>query len=183
MLKRVVFLTLFSVSLFAENVDADTMSVDLSMTDDTVCLALNMYHEARSESTAGMWAVSDVVINRVKHSSFPNTICGVIKQGPTRESWKTSRYPDLPDSERIFYPIKRQCQFSWYCDGKSDEPTELFSWQRALELARLMIEYDRGIGITDGADHYHADYISPQWNESMLLTTKIDNHVFYKDIR
>lgn len=183
MLKRAIFLTLFSVSLLAENVDANIQTVDLSMTDDTVCLALNMYHEARSESTAGMWAVSDVVINRVKSSSFPNTICEVIKQGPTRESWKTSRFPDLPDSERIFYPIKRQCQFSWYCDGKSDEPLELFSWQRALELATLMIKFDRGIGITDGADHYHADYINPEWNNSMLLTAKIDNHVFYKDIR
>jgi len=52
------------------------------------CLADNMYHEARGQGTAGLLAVSSVVINRVKDKRFPNTICEVVKQGPTRESWK-----------------------------------------------------------------------------------------------
>jgi len=182
-MKRVIISLFFSVSLFAEKIDANVLQVDMSLDDDVTCLALNMYHEARSESTAGMWAVSDVVINRVKSSVFPNSICEVIKQGPIRESWKTFNKPFLTEDQRIYYPVRGQCQFSWYCDGRSDVPTELFSWQRALELARLMLEYDKGIGITDGADHYHADYINPKWNQSMLLTARIDNHVFYKDIR
>ena len=51
---------------------------------DAQCLALNMYHEARNQGSAGLLAVSSVVLNRVKDKRFPNTICEVIEQGPTR---------------------------------------------------------------------------------------------------
>ena len=80
------------------------------------CLALNMYHEARSQGTAGLFAVSAVVINRVNDSRFPNSVCEVVYQGPTRESWKTRQHKDLPDYKRQYYPVKNKCQFSWYCD-------------------------------------------------------------------
>ena len=46
------------------------------------CLALNMYHEARNQGTAGILAVSAVVLNRVRDKRFPNSICEVIYQGP-----------------------------------------------------------------------------------------------------
>ena len=52
------------------------------------CLALNMYHEARGQGTAGLFAVSAVVLNRVNDKRFPNSVCEVIEQGPIRESWK-----------------------------------------------------------------------------------------------
>lgn len=39
-----------------------------------------VYGEARGESYAGQVAVAAVVLNRVKHSSFPNTVSGVIYQ-------------------------------------------------------------------------------------------------------
>ena len=86
------------------------------------CLALNMYHEARNQGSAGLLAVSAVVLNRVKDPKFPSTICEVIEQGPTRESWKTRQTKDPNDAK--FYPIKNRCQFSWYCDGKSDVPKQ-----------------------------------------------------------
>ena len=86
------------------------------------CLALNVYHEARGQGTAGLFGVTAVVLNRVNDSRFPNTICGVIYQGPTRESWKTRIHKNLPTEDRIYYPIKHKCQFSWYCDGKDDTP-------------------------------------------------------------
>ena len=76
------------------------------------CLAKNMYYEARSQGTAGKIAVTNVVLNRVKDKRFPNTICEVIQQGPTRESWKTKKDKNLPEEERIYYPIKHRCQFS-----------------------------------------------------------------------
>ena len=60
------------------------------------CLAMNMYHEARDQGTAGGLAVSAVVLNRVKDSRFPNSVCEVVLQGPTRESWKKNGK---------FYPI------------------------------------------------------------------------------
>ena len=96
------------------------------------CLALNIYHEARSQGTAGIFGVTAVVLNRVNDERFPNTICEVVYQGPTRESWKTKKYKNLPVDERIYYPIRNKCQFSWYCDGKNDTPTTKKSIKKSL---------------------------------------------------
>ena len=84
------------------------------------CMARNIYFEANNQSKAGMIAVARVVINRVKDRRFPDTVCKVIYQGPIRESWKTAVDPTLDDSDRIFYPKRNMCQFSWYCDGRKD---------------------------------------------------------------
>ena len=54
-----------------------------------MCLALNIYHEARNQEVDGMYAVADVVMNRVEDYRYPSSVCGVVKQGPVRESWKT----------------------------------------------------------------------------------------------
>ncbi len=86
------------------------------------CLALNAYHEARNQDIRGMVAVSQVVINRVESDLFPDDVCEVVMQGPTRESWKTRQYEYIEEEDRVYYPIRHRCQFSWYCDGKSDEP-------------------------------------------------------------
>ena len=169
-------------TFFCTSVQA-SMIGPLDLRQEAECLALNIYHEARSERTAGMWAVADVTINRVKSVAFPDTICEVVKQGPVYESWKTARFEDLPQEERIFNPVKGMCQFSWWCDGKSDEPTEPDSWQRALDIAYGVINHDLGLGLTDGSDHYHADFIEPFWAPHMTLVTTIGNHKFYKSIR
>lgn len=180
-MKKILLIVLVWIS--APHVLATSTNLNIDLDDELNCLALNLYHEARSEQTAGMWAVGDVTINRVKSVAFPNTICGVVKQGPKKESWKTARFPNLPEDQRIFYPIRNKCHFSWWCDGQSDVPTEIDSWNRALDIARLMLNSDKGIGLTDGADHYHADYIDPDWNDHMILVITIGNHKFYKSIR
>ena len=66
------------------------------------CLAENVYFEARNQGTAGWSAVISVTLNRVKDKRFPNTVCEVVKQGPTRESWKKNG---------TYYPIKHRCHF------------------------------------------------------------------------
>lgn len=175
-MKRLFLISLLPFLLFGEEINADS----LDLNDEVTCMALNIYHEARSEQTAGMRAVADVVLNRVKSSQFPNTACEVIKQGPVRESWKTSRFPDLPESERIFYPIRGKCQFSWWCDGHSDIPTEPNSWQRSLEVAKGILYYDIGVGLTDGADHYHTHEVNPAWNKAMVFIITVGDHKFYK---
>lgn len=48
--------------------------------NDTTLLAMVINGEARGESYEGQVAVGAVVLNRVRHSSFPNTIAGVIYQ-------------------------------------------------------------------------------------------------------
>ena len=146
---------------------------------DAQCLALNMYHEARNQGSAGLLAVSSVVLNRVKDKRFPNTICEVIEQGPTRESWKTRQTPDPTDA--VFYPIKNRCQFSWYCDGKSDVPKDVKTYERLLTIASSIVynKFDF-VDITDGALFYHADYVTPSWAKTKIKTVEIQDHIFYR---
>ncbi len=144
------------------------------------CLALNIYHEARSQGTAGLFGVTAVVLNRVNDERFPNTICEVVKQGPTRESWKTKQHKNLLDGERIYYPIRNKCQFSWYCDGKDDTPHNKKKYQEILDLVKAILYNELPfIDITDGALFYHADYVNPSWAKTKQRTTEIDDHIFY----
>ena len=144
-----------------------------------ICMATNIYHEAGNQSMIGQMAVGQVVLNRVADKRFPNTICEVVYQGPTRESWKTKQTPDLNDAE--YYPIRHRCQFSWYCDGRSDEPKDKKTYERLLTIATSIV-YNKinFIDITDGATHYHADYVKPAWAKVKTRTTRIGNHIFYR---
>jgi spore germination cell wall hydrolase CwlJ-like protein len=147
------------------------------------CMAQNIYFEANNQSKTGMIAVAQVTMNRVRDSRFPDTVCEVVFEGPIRESWKTRKDPDLPDEDRIFYPVKNRCQFSWYCDGKADVipfPENNISWRKAQDVALEVMAFDRYSGIVEGATHYHADYVNPDWNKTITLVTKIDNHIFYR---
>jgi len=145
------------------------------------CLALNMYYEARSQGTAGLFAVSAVVLNRVNDTRFPNSVCEVVEQGPVRESWKTRKNESLPQSKRKYYPIKNRCQFSWFCDGKSDTPRNKKKYEELLDLAKLIM-YNELIlvDITDGALFYHADYVTPGWAKTKQKTVEIQDHIFYR---
>ena len=145
------------------------------------CLAYNMYHEARSQGTAGIYAVSAVVLNRVSDGRFPNTVCEVIEQGPTRESWKTKKHKDLDSEERVYYPIKNKCQFSWFCDGKSDTPYDKEVYNKLLKLSEDILYNDYPfVDITDGALFYHADYVRPDWAKTKQRTIEIEDHIFYR---
>ena len=148
---------------------------------DTInCMALNIYHEAKNQSVTGQIAVGLVVINRVKDNRFPDTICDVIMQGPVRESWKTKKNPDLNDEERMYYPIRNRCQFSWYCDGKDDTPREPTAWELATHIAEKLLFSRTYAGMLDGATHYHADYVFPAWRLDMTRISKVDDHIFYR---
>jgi len=138
------------------------------------CLAENVYHESRNQGTAGWSAVISVTMNRVKDKRFPNTICEVVKQGPTKESWKQNG---------TYYPIKHKCQFSWYCDGKADviykKDAKLYKEIYNLSYVSLIKDITI-LDITDGATHYHADYVTPAWAQTKTKTIEIGDHIFYK---
>ena len=138
------------------------------------CLAENVYFESRNQGTAGWSAVISVTMNRVKDKRFPNTICGVVKQGPTRESWKQNG---------TYYPIKHKCQFSWFCDGKTDviHKRNAKLYKEIYNLSYVYLIKDIIIlDITDGATHYHADYVTPAWAQTKTKTVEIGDHIFYK---
>ncbi len=136
-----------------------------------ICLALNTYHEAKNQSLVGQIATAQVVMNRVADDRYPNTICEVVKQGPTRPSWED------PAKE---YPIKHRCQFSWYCDGKPDVPKNEKAWRKAQDVAFLVLYNKINLDVTEGATHYHATYVKPAWAKTKTRTTKIEKHIFYR---
>ena len=136
-----------------------------------ICLALNTYHEAKNQSLVGQIATAQVVMNRVEDDRFPNTICEVVKQGPTRPSWED------PEKE---YPIKHRCQFSWYCDGKDDTPKNEKAWRKAQDVAFIVYYNKLQLDVTEGATHYHATYVRPSWAKTKKRTTRIEKHIFYR---
>tara|TARA_B100000242_G_scaffold289337_1_gene259014 strand:- start:194 stop:697 length:504 start_codon:yes stop_codon:yes gene_type:complete len=138
--------------------------------DETHCMALNIYHEAKNQSFVGQVAVGLVTMNRVRDHRYPNTVCEVVYQGPSRPSWKDP-------NKRI--PIRHKCQFSWYCDGKSDEARDKKAWWKAVEYARMVMSH-RILDVTEGATHYHATYVRPAWASQKTRTTRIETHIFYR---
>ena len=163
------FETLVLASLLSGSMTASTAVEDNRSSE---CLAMNMYHEARNQGTAGILAVSAVVLNRVNDHRFPDTICEVVEQGPTRASWQ---------DPMVRFPIKNKCQFSWYCDGKSDVPHNKVDYQYFLELSTAILSYELPfLDITDGATFYHADYVMPSWAKTKTRTIEIEDHIFYR---
>lgn len=123
-----------------------------------VCVALNVYYEARNDDTAGQVAVAQVVLQRMEHAEFPNSECEVIHQGGEQ---------------------RHQCQFSWYCDGKSDTPYDVQAWESALLIASAVMA---GSGHADllNATHYHAYYVSPDW-DNMRFLGRVGKHLYYEE--
>jgi|TARA_R110002074_G_scaffold132543_2_gene275913 spore germination cell wall hydrolase CwlJ-like protein len=134
-----------------------------------LCLALNIYHEARSEPFIGQLAVSQVVINRVYDKRFPNDVCSVVFQGPVYKHKKS-------------IPVKHKCQFSWYCDGKSDKPIDKDAFNKAKDIAlySLSIHNREKFDFMEGATHYHASYVLPGWSTKKDFIVQIGKHRFYR---
>ena len=131
--------------------------------DELVCLALNDYWEARSETMAGRIAVARVVLNRAMDSRFPPNLCDVVKQ---------SKLPG----------VAHRCQFSWYCDARADVPYEADQWRTSLKIAVAVLQQDSSIpDPTGGALWYHADFTRPAWAADYESTTIIGAHVFYRE--
>jgi len=129
--------------------------------DDAItCLARTVYWEARGEATVDMEAVASVVMNRLGHEGFPNTICSVVRQGQERGS----------------------CQFSWWCDGRSDQAKEDASYATAKEIARRALN----LQLTDrtrGALYFHQRNATPGWASEYTRTAELGEFVFYKPRR
>jgi len=121
------------------------------------CLALAMYWEARGEGRLGMEAVAFVVLNRVRNPNFPNSVCAVVFQGG-----------ESPP-----------CQFSWWCDGKSDRPRDAIQWRQATRSAENLLSR-RKIDPTRGALYFHSTAVRSAWHRRQRPTVRIGGHVFYR---
>jgi Cell Wall Hydrolase len=123
------------------------------------CLAAAIYYEAASESEEGQRAVAQVVLNRVRHPAYPNTVCGVVYQGTERGD--------------------RLCQFSFACDGSMARTPSAGGWSTANRIARLALA---GYAYTPvgAATHYHTLAVNPYWNKSLTAVGVIGAHIFYR---
>ena len=152
---NVLMLVVFTALLFSSCEKVEASDVD----EEAHCLAKNIYFEAGNQPLAGRIAVGQVTINRKNHGMFPHTICEVVYQGGE---------------------TKYRCQFSWYCDGKSDVPTDSETWMESIILAFRLLNFD-DMDITEGSLWYHANYIDkPYWSDELTPTVVINNHIFYK---
>jgi len=126
--------------------------------DDAItCMARSIYWEAKGKNTADMEAVASVVMNRLGHEGFPDTVCAVVKQGSETKS----------------------CQFSWWCDGRPDKVQEETQYELAKEIARKALNKqlpDR----TGGAMYFHDKTVKPVWARKYIKTASIGLFVFYK---
>ena len=125
--------------------------------DAAHCLALAMYWEAKGEGRGGMLAVGSVVLNRVENPNHPDSVCGVVKEGG-----------EAPP-----------CAFSFWCDGRPDDPVEEEPWAMAQELAGQLLTR-RPPDPTEGAILFHRHAVSPDWAAEFEVTARIGNHVFYR---
>ncbi len=128
------------------------------MAQETNCLAEAVYYEARSETVSGQKAVAEVVLNRVGHKAFPNSVCAVVFQGAERTTG---------------------CQFSFACDGSNAILPSGKHWDEAQDIARHMM-MSASVPITNRATHYHTTGVSPKWAPSLRKLRQYDTHVFYR---
>ena len=127
---------------------------------ETKCLALAVYWEGRAEPARGRQAIAHTVLNRVRSPDFPNSVCGVVGQGPVGSA-------------------TRGCQFSWWCDGRRDSPREADKWQEAIVVARAA-RGGQSKDPTGGALYFHAGSARPDWSRSKRRLAEIGDHVFYR---
>ena len=135
---------------------------------ENVCMAKNIYFEAGNQPLAGKIAVAQVVMNRVANRDYPDNICGVIYQSKWKTNWQGNPVP-----------VRNMCQFSWFCDGKSDEPLDTDTFFESYLIAQDVF-YGKYPDITEGATHYHNLWVEPYWAETLNETVQITDHIFYK---
>ena len=135
---------------------------DKHRTDETMCMACNIYHESQGEPNLGKLGVGLVTVNRAQSAKFPGTVCEVV--------WEKHKH----------YKTKRLTpQFSWTLDGKSDRVYHEDSWDRSLQIAVRLVNGNGYADITSGALWYHADYVDPPWAKQLYLTIRIGPHLYY----
>ena len=122
------------------------------------CLTAAIYYEAASESATGQRAVAQVILNRMRHPAYPNSVCGVVFQGSQRTTG---------------------CQFTFTCDGSLRRRPSASGWLRARSVATAALSgyVEPAVGY---ATHYHTTYVVPYWSSSLTKLRTVGSHIFYR---
>ncbi len=121
------------------------------------CMTQAIYYEAANEPEAGKRAVAQVVLNRLRHPAYPNSVCGVVYEGANA-------------------PV---CQFSFTCDGSLLRPPMARQWQESRRVAQAALNGQVAPEV-GSATHYHADYVVPRWAFTLGKLEKVGTHIFYR---
>lgn len=124
-----------------------------------MCMVTALYFEARSEPEIEQYKVAEVIMNRVNSSKFPDTICGVVKH---------DRGPKAHD-----------CQFSFYCDGKSEVIEDLESFENLLQISMKVIIGAHDNILPEETLWYHTDDVKPLWSNKLQPVNNDGKHIFY----
>lgn len=151
---KILFLFMLT---FAQSAEAKfILDCDVIRNNEKVCLACNLYHEARGEADSGIIAVALVILNRVQSVKYPNSICKVV--------WQES-------------------QFSWTGDGKIDRIYNSDKWLNSLSIAKLMLDKKievRVLNIDSNVLWYHRYDIETNWSNKLKVVAVIGNHKFFR---
>jgi spore germination cell wall hydrolase CwlJ-like protein len=122
------------------------------------CLTQAAYFEAGGNGPVAEAAVTQVVLNRLRHPDFPKSVCGVVYEGSERDIG---------------------CQFTFTCDGALKQPVDPDAWEEARKVARRALSgyVDRAVGT---ATYYHADYVFPTWAPTLVKLATVGPHIFYR---
>jgi spore germination cell wall hydrolase CwlJ-like protein len=148
-----------SGSLQTANAYVFTGRTPLDQMRSADCLAQAIYYEARSQSEEGQRAVAQVVLNRVRHPAWPNSVCGVVYQGAMRPGGG--------------------CQFTFTCDGSLATRPSGANWAQAQRLAVEALA-GRTFAPVGLSTFYHANYVFPAWAPRLVKTAQIGAHIFYQ---
>lgn len=122
------------------------------------CLTAAIYYEAATEGVDGQRAVAQVVLNRLRHPAYPNSVCGVVFQGSERSTG---------------------CQFTFTCDGAIARAPHAGIWARARAVAESALAGSVYAPV-GWATHYHTNWVVPYWSSSLTKVANVGTHIFYR---
>ncbi|QNN67200.1 cell wall hydrolase [Sphingomonas lutea] len=135
------------VDRFADTGDA--------LDEQSRCIAVAVYHEARGENLEGQLAVAKVIMNRAASGKYPSSWCATVKQ-PWQFSFVNPRSGAFP-----------------YTDTNSN------AWRKAVAITKLAVA-NAVPTLSNDVLWYHADYVAPSWGRRLSFVQKIGTHIFYR---
>ena len=144
------------------------------LTASALCLALNVYHEARGEPVQGQVAVAFVTLNRVHQQD--STVCKVVFEHK-QFSWTNERF--------VLKKVKhgKKCSTIKVANPEWDKRylhvKHNRAWEQAVYVAEYALRHNKN-DITKGCTLYHATYVNPYWRTAYQQVMQIGQHIFYK---
>jgi spore germination cell wall hydrolase CwlJ-like protein len=128
-----------------------------------MCLALNIYHEARGEVIQGQYAVAQVTMRRADYNK--QHVCREVFR-PYQFSWTIGTVVKTKNGWKI---------------AESHIPHDRVAWNRAVTVAKSALLMVKVPDYSLGATHYHTRDVKPRWSRQMTRVATIGNHHFYRD--